>query len=154
MATYGPHSLGSTGAPVEVSAEAHPPRPAAGITVDWATVTAAVAASTLSDRTPVAIGDKVLPFGTVLTKITASGKYGPYASGATDGRQTLARGDVVIVNMTVKETSPLGLAATDHPDVITGGLVWKSRVKMGSAGQPTQAALEAVMPLLRYVEGS
>ena len=30
----------------------------------------------------------VLPAGTVLGKITASGKYGPYDDTATDGRQT------------------------------------------------------------------
>jgi len=47
-----------------------------GITLDAATVTA--------DGN----GDKVLKAGTFVSKITATGKYGPYASGASDGRQT------------------------------------------------------------------
>ncbi|AJW76992.1 head decoration protein [Marinitoga sp. 1155] len=33
-------------------------------------------------------GDKILKAGTILGKITASGKFGPYDSTATDGRQT------------------------------------------------------------------
>ena len=36
-----------------------------------------------------AAGNKVLKAGSLLVKITASGAYGPYAAGATDGRQTL-----------------------------------------------------------------
>lgn len=34
-------------------------------------------------------GNKILKEGSLLVKITASGAYGPYASGAADGRQTL-----------------------------------------------------------------
>lgn len=34
-------------------------------------------------------GDKVVKAGTLVAKITANGKYGPYATGAADGRQTL-----------------------------------------------------------------
>jgi hypothetical protein len=44
-----------------------------GVTIDAATVTAVD-------------GVKVLPMGTVLGKITLSGKYGPYDSAAVDGR--------------------------------------------------------------------
>lgn len=85
----------------------------------------------------------------------SGGMYGPYDSGASDGRQTLSRGNVVILNTTVLEVAGGGLLAapTDHPDVIEGGLVWKERVRMGGSGQPSQSALEAVMPLLRYTQG-
>lgn len=156
MPAYGRQIIGSTGSPVEVTAEGNPPRPATGITLDWSTVPAATVVATLTDGTPVAIGDKVLEFGTVLTQITASGKYGPFASGAADGRQNVARSAVYILNMTTREKDAAGLLATasDFPDVIAGGLVWKTRIKMGGAGQPTVAAVEAALPLLRYVEGS
>ena len=37
-------------------------------------------------------GRRLVNDGTLLTKITASSKYGPYDSNATDGRATLSRG--------------------------------------------------------------
>ncbi len=37
-----------------------------------------------------AAGIKTLYAGTLIVKITATGEFGPYASGAVDGRQTLA----------------------------------------------------------------
>lgn len=48
----------------------------AGITLDADSVTAD------------ADGNKILKRGTFVTPITASGKYGPYDSGASDGRET------------------------------------------------------------------
>jgi hypothetical protein len=47
-----------------------------GITLDASLVTAD------------ADGNKILKAGTFVTPVTATGKYGVYASGATDGRQT------------------------------------------------------------------
>jgi len=35
-------------------------------------------------------GHKILKRGSLIVKITATGEFGPYAAGATDGRQTLA----------------------------------------------------------------
>lgn len=57
---------------------------------------------TIDPATVVAGGDgrKILKPGTPLGKITASGKYGPYLTGAVDGRQTptdFALGDTVDV---------------------------------------------------------
>ena len=47
----------------------------AGITIDYTTVTAN------SD------GRRIIKGGTLIGKITASGKYGPYSDAASDGRQ-------------------------------------------------------------------
>lgn len=153
MATYGNQVLPTIGGVLQVAADGEPVRVANGVTVDWATVTAAASAITYNDGVAVAVGEKALRYGQILTKITATGKYGPYDTGASDGRQTLARGNVKIVNTTIKENS-VGVA-TDYPDVIEGGLVFKPRLLAGGAGTatvPTYAAIEAVLPLLRYVE--
>ncbi|MDL5159412.1 head decoration protein [Actinomycetospora termitidis] len=85
-----------------------------GITIDPATVSAN------SD------GKKVVKGGTVMGKITATGKYGPYASGASDGRQAavgvLFAGDIrvdggdtvagLMIQGSVKEARLTGLDAT------------------------------------------
>lgn len=97
------------------------------------------------------------PTVTVATTVqgsTSYGKWGPYDSAATDGRATLARNRVLILNTTVLEQGAAGLVAvsSDHPDVIEGGACWKARIKAGSTGQPSWSNLEAALPLLRYVE--
>lgn len=83
----------------------------------------------------------------------ATGTYGPYDPAATDGRQYVVRGSSVILNATVLEQGAMGLVAvaSNHPDVIEGGLVWKARVKMGGASQPAISDVEAALPMLRYV---
>lgn len=85
---------------------------------------------------------------------SGGGKWGPYDSGASDGRQTLSRGNCVILNRTVLELGFAGVVATasDHPGVIEGGLVWKARIKAGGSGQPSFSNLEAALPRLRYVQ--
>lgn len=100
---------------------------------------------------------------TVATPTTgaASGTYGPYASNATDGRQNLVRGRCFILNESVTELGPVGLAtqATDHPAVIEGGRVWRAWLKIGGANptsiggnQPEVAAFESAFPRVRYVD--
>lgn len=255
MPTYGRQLLGTTGEDIQVTADGLPDWHAVGVTLDWSTVTAAISDTTLDDGTIIKAGQKGLPFGTVLCKITVAevqtvtltggptggtftlsgngettdpiaynaaaatvqtelralggdysevvvtgsaggpwtvsfpaevgnpaqltgsgasltggttpnvsiatttpgsagiGKWGPYDSNATDGRQTLARGNCVILNRTVLELGFAGVAvASDHPGVIEGGLVWKARIRAGGAGQPSWNNLEAALPRLRYVE--
>ena len=48
-----------------------------GVTIDWESVPAD------------GDGNRIVTKGTLLTKITASGKYGPYDSGASDGRENV-----------------------------------------------------------------
>jgi hypothetical protein len=161
MPTYGRQVLQSTGRQIMVAADGFPEWKTGGVTIDWATV-AAVSGSdaTLDDGTVVKVGQKYLRYGQVLTYITASGKYGPYDAAATDGRQTLARGRCSILNETVLENGPLpGLPAppSDHPAVLEGGLVWRTRLLATTgtaslAAGPTFTALEGALPRLRYAE--
>lgn len=89
--------------------------------------------------------------GTTTQGTTARGSFGPYNPAATDGRQTLTRGECFILNQTVLETD-LG---SDHPAVLDGGRVWKDRLLItpGSASLaagPTVAAFETAFPQVSY----
>ena len=89
---------------------------------------------------------------TTTSGLASAGKYGPYSSSATDGRQTLGRGTTVIVNTTIKQDT-IGVA-TDYPDVIVGGMSWKERILAGVTGHPSFSDLEAALPTLTYVQPS
>lgn len=134
MGTYGRTVIATTGNPITVIADGRTDWfKVGGVTIDWTTVTAVSGADkTLADGTIVKIGDKYIRYGTVLCKITASGKYGPNDTGASDGRQTLTRGECYILNQTVV-MSALG---SDHPPVFDGGTVFADRL-VNLAIQPT-----------------
>lgn len=88
---------------------------------------------------------------TTSTAGTGTGLYGPYDSAATDGRQTLEKGRVWIVNQTVKEND----LKSNHPPVFDGGRVWRQRILATDgthslAAGPTFAELLAAMPSLRF----
>ena len=153
---FGRQSLGTLGGNLEVTADGSPVAKAAGITIDWATV-AAVSGSdvTLNDGQVIPIGTKYLRYGQVVTRITASGKYGPYDPAAGDGREIVpVRGRAFILNRTAVNSEP----ADEHPEAIEGGLVYRSRIIQSEAAAhtlalgPTFAELNAAFPMLRYVE--
>lgn len=159
MPSYGRVSTYTTGQPVMVAADALQNMiwKTGGITLDWATVAAVGADTTLADGTVIPNGQKGLEYGTILCRITATGFYGPYASAATDGRQTLARGACFVLNESVLQNAPFGIGAavTDHPAVVEGGKVWKARLKAaatGTATLPAYTALDAALPRLSYVD--
>lgn len=90
---------------------------------------------------------------------TGQGYFGPYDPAATDGRQTLSRGQAYILNETVLENVPFGWGQpnSDHPAVFEGGLVWKARIlaTVGTASLedgPTFTNLETVFPELKYAQ--
>lgn len=91
-----------------------------------------------------------------------AGKYGPYDFAATDGRQTVARGNVCILNQSVMELGVLQFmsqSSTNHPGCLVGGLVWRERIIATTgthslAAGPTFTELEAALPTLRYVQGA
>lgn len=147
-----PHS---TGRPVRVSSDGYPEWKAIGVTVAWELVTAAVSDTTLADDTPVRVGEKAIPFGTVMVKVTSggsAGKYAPYKSDATDGRQTLTRGDVGILDITIKQSENYVLGANvnnEHVGLIEGGEVFSERLQVGSGTQPTLANVLTALPRLR-----
>lgn len=123
-----------------------------GITVDWSTVPANPTETTLADGDVIPAGVKYIPFGCEVARITASGKFGPYDTGAADGRQTLQPGRCGILNFTVKETD---LHADNPPGVLDGGRVYRDRLKRLNAGAyvadgfsaPVAAAMPRVAPV-------
>lgn len=98
--------------------------------------------------------------GATSTAGTGTGLFGPYDSGASDGRQTLARGHCFILNETVLQTGAAGITgvASDNPAVFAGGLVWKARLGiggvnpsyLGGGSQPTVSAFETAFPDVQY----
>ena len=155
---YGRQVLNTSGRPVMVLADLGDAdwKPG-GVTIDWTTVSAATSDTTLADDTIIPSGQKGLRYGQILTKITATGLFGPYNSGVSDGRQTLARGAAYILNETVLEHGALAGTPSnnDNQAVIEGGLVWKARLLTDPSGTttlPSTAAFEAVFPRVRYAQ--
>ena len=91
---------------------------------------------------------------TTTSGVAGGGKFGPYDGSASDGRQTLTRGRCYILNQTALELAAGGFipAATDHPAVIEGGLVWRARLRIGGTGQPSVSAFETAFPRVRYAQ--
>lgn len=133
-----------------------------GITLDWTTVTAVSGSDvTLSDGTVVEVGNAYLRFGQVVSQISATGKYGPYDSDATDGRQRISREFSYVLNETILKNGLGGFTTlvTAHPGAFNAGTVWKGRILMSSgahslASGPTQAEFEAAFPMIRYASTS
>lgn len=160
MPGYGRTTTNTSGRPVMVLANLdHATWKPGGVTIDWSTVTPASSDTTLDDGTIIPSGQKGIQFGTILTKITASGKFGPYASGASDGRQTLTRGECYILNETVLQypagVGMPGQGATDHPAVFDGGLVWKARLGIDPSGtttKPSTSSFQTAFPRIAYAQ--
>jgi hypothetical protein len=86
------------------------------------------------------------------------GKYGPYDSAATDGRQTLTPGECFVLNETVTELPLFGFGApnSDNPAVFDGGKAWKPRLLMTTgthslANGPTVTEFIAAFARMQYV---
>lgn len=95
---------------------------------------------------------------TTTSGAATGGKYGPYDSAATDGRQTLTRGKCFILNRTVKQYGfgqVVNTQETDHAQVFDGGTAWKDRILMTTgthslAAGPTVTEFEAAFPRVGY----
>lgn len=144
-----------------VSVDGSPKYKTGGITIDWTTVAAPGSLQTLPDNSTIQAGNKFLRYGQVLTKITASGKYGPYDPAAADGRQTLARGNAFIADETILqypgESAAVSGAVDQVGGVIEGGECWIDRVLQSGVGAaslaagPTLANLETTFPRCSWV---
>jgi hypothetical protein len=152
LGTYGRTSVAGAGTSVEVSADGAPEAKTGGVTIDWATVAAVAGADvTWNDGVTVKIGEKGLRYGQVITKITASGKYGPYDPAAVDGRQTLTKGEAYILNRSALQLEP----KDEHPEAIFGGRVFWDRIINSGGGAaslaagPTEANVLATFPRLQ-----
>lgn len=83
-----------------------------------------------------------------------AGNFGPYDPAATDGRQTLTRGDCFIVNETMLESQD---GESNHPAVFDGGRARKAMILMTAgthslAAGPTVAEFETAFPRIGYVK--
>lgn len=73
MGSYGRNVIATTGNPVRVIADGRTDGfKARGVTIDWSTVTAVAADTTLTDGTVVKSGDKYLRYGTILDLIATA----------------------------------------------------------------------------------
>ncbi len=140
MGTFGRTVEESTGRPVQVSADGRPDWKVGGVTIDWSAIDAVSGSpETLDDDTVVAVGDKFIRYGTIVTRDDSSGKYAP-----TDAP---IRGESFILNETVV-MSELG---SNHPPVIEGGQVWAARLNVDGVGQPTLEEVLVAFPRLQLV---
>lgn len=148
--------------PTRVSADGSPTYKAGGVTVDWDRFTAASGDTTLGDGSVIKDGQKYIRYGQILTRITSSGKYGPYNPDITNGQQTLTRGECFIVDQTVLQYDAGNAGVSASNDIIggvfDGGAVWLSRILQSgtdsaseSAG-PTKANFLAAFPLVQIVQ--
>ena len=142
------------GNPVRLSADGYPTWMDIGATVAWELVTPAANDVVLAEGTSIKAGEKFIEIGTPLVKVTSGpgvGKYAPFDSTKANGQQTLSRGDVGLMDGTLKEhigsvyTMPLN---TELTGLIIGGLVFRARLKIGGAGQASLVNLLAALPLL------
>lgn len=151
----------NTGGQTRVSADGQPEFKAGGVTIDWTTVVALGADTTQVDGGVFLAGQKILRFGQVVTKITASGKFGPYDPAAADGRQLMAPGNIFVLDETVTEFSAgiqqLSVRQDQVGLCIEGGAVWIDKVLHSGVAAaslalgPTLATLLAALPRLRPV---
>jgi hypothetical protein len=147
--------LGTVGGYLQLTADGEPVAKVAGITVDWTTVAAVTgSAVTLADGQVIAVGDKYLRYGQVVTRITSSGKYGPYDPGASDGRELLVRGRAFVLNRTALAAEPMD----EYPEAIEGGRIYRARLIQSEAAAhtlalgPTFAEVIATFPSFLFVE--
>jgi hypothetical protein len=113
--TFGPRTLGTTPSTLEVSADGRPEVKIGGVTVDWSTVTAVSgSAVTLLDGTEIAVGEKYLRYGQVITRIgVAEVQTYTWTGGPTTGTAILtlpAAGDLPAQSTTALAVNATGAA--------------------------------------------
>lgn len=90
---------------------------------------------------------------TTTSGMNSTGKYAAFDSSKSDGRQTLARDKVGILNQTIKQFENTILGGQDSQNdihgLIIGGRVWRERVMVDGTNQPTWANLQTALPELK-----
>jgi hypothetical protein len=125
---------------------------AGGVSIDWTTVAANGSNTTLADGTIVPAGTKYILWGTVLSRITASGKFGPADTSAADGRQTVTnakRGEAFILDRLITEAE---YSSNVVGDVFDGGNFFESRLLIGGVNQPTRQNLVDMFPNVTFTK--
>ena len=95
------------------------------------------------DQITLAAGSGVLVTGTVLGRITASGKYVPVVAGASDGSQTAV---AILFDQSVDTTAAdqPAIAVARQATVSHAGLVWGSTINSANLRAAAVAQLKAV----------
>ena len=118
-----------------------------GHTFDWSLVTAPVSDVELPDGNIIPAGVKYVRYGDFVSEITASKKFGPLRTNATDGREVIEAGRIFVVNRTIREDH----IASDHSfELFDGGRIWEARLLVGGTNQLTLAQAKAAFPRLSY----
>lgn len=145
---------GQLGRPVSTIASGRPRYKTGGITICYPVITALGADTTVqAEGRTYKAGDKLVRFGTIMCKITSVvgssvvGQYGPYASGATDGRQTLTRGECFILDHSISQLADLASDITGAVyDSVPDGQVYMDRIASdGTNGVSTNPAKAAIL---------
>ncbi len=140
-----------------LTADGYPNWMDGGVTIAWELIPAVTIDTTLPDGTLIRAGHQYIDMGAVMVKVTgggvasAIGKYAPYDSTQTDGRQTLTRGDVGLMDdVMIKHRAGIYnlVVDTNITGLIIGGLLWRQRIKVGGTNQATLANLLVAMPLI------
>lgn len=98
------------------------------------------------DTLVVASGNGKLLAGTVLGKITATGKFKPYDNDAVDGSQTAAAILVYDVDATSVDVTTVGIVR--YAEVFTSRLVWAASVLLAEKA-PAYVELAAAGVIVR-----
>jgi hypothetical protein len=159
---FGRNVLGVIGSSFSLSDDGKPQNKLGAAQLDWATFAAVGSDTTVpfTDGMVCPSGSKFCRLGQVICRITGTsnggtvGKFGPYDPAATDGRQSLVRGDCFLVNRAVVSNDP----RAEFPEAINGGKIWLARVlQSGTATHtlalgPTLAEVEAAFPEAQWVK--
>lgn len=156
---YGRKDLTETmGVSLTISSDGRPEFPTGGITLDWDAIPVAGVTTVWPQTVTLLAGKKGFRYGTLICRIITDddgfkvGYFAPYDATATDGRQLVTRGDCFLaLSSWLQEIEGIGVDA-DHPPVIQGGEVFRARLLMGGAGQPTLNAILAAFPRLTFAQ--
>jgi hypothetical protein len=92
-----------------------------------------------------------IPSGTVVSKVTATGLYGPYDSTATDGRQTLGDDKVGILFGDVRAVLPNGaIAAKVGSGITVHGFVNTNKLPFSTGAGALDATAKAALRLIWF----
>jgi hypothetical protein len=108
----------------------------------------------LGDVPLIVATNSMTPGGTAITVAVgtagsdSNGKYGPYTSGASNGLQTLTRGECFIIDTSVKEE---WINSDWKGGFFDGGLVWQARLLLDVGTAPTTSNFLAAFPRIRFI---
>ena len=104
--------------------------------IDWNIVPAATTDMVVPENIQIKAGEKFVRHGSMLCRIMegdSKGMFGSYDPNATDGRQRISRGEVFILNRTVRQSQQ------DRVELFADGEVWVARLNIEEGKPPSLA---------------